>query len=285
MRESALPMADEMEKLLSELVTSSKELSTRQDAAVAEIMSSTERIGLGVGIAAVLILIGSAAYGALAIAKPLRKMAHVLTALTKDHTVEVPYITRGDEVGDNAPAAQTFKEGIIRMEQMEAEQVAAEKISAEERRVAMQKLTDDFEAAIGGIVKAAVAGDFSRRVSLEGKNGFILNLGGAMNALCENVGHAWRICANARRAGGGRLHASASLPTTRASSATLKDDANAMADRIGIDHLRHQVGRTRGVQRGGRDLDQHDRSVAANRGAGREPRSRPPPRWRRCPRP
>jgi methyl-accepting chemotaxis protein len=232
MRESALPMADEMEKLLSELVTSSKELSTRQDAAVAEIMSSTERIGLGVGIAAVLILIGSAAYGALAIAKPLRKMAHVLTALTKDHTVEVPYITRGDEVGDNAPAAQTFKEGIIRMEQMEAEQVAAEKISAEERRVAMQKLTDDFEAAIGGIVKAAVAGDFSRRVSLEGKDGFILNLGGAMNALCENVATTMEDLAQMFAALAEGDFSRRITADYQGIFGTLKGDANAMADRI-----------------------------------------------------
>ena len=93
----------------------------------------------------------------------MRKMAHVLTTLTKDHSVEVPYTTRGDEVGDNARAAQTFKENLIRMEQMEAEQAAAEKASAEERAAAMQKLTDEFESAIGGLVKSAVAGDFSKR--------------------------------------------------------------------------------------------------------------------------
>jgi hypothetical protein len=161
MRESAAPMASELETLLADVAKSSNERETQVSAALLQTLSSTERIAMGVGLAAVLTLIGSAAYGALAIARPMRRMAQVLTALTKDHTVEVPYTTRGDEVGDNARGAQTFKEGLIRMEQMKVEQVAAEKLSAEERRVAMQKLTDDFEAAIGGIVKAAVVGDFT----------------------------------------------------------------------------------------------------------------------------
>jgi len=44
------------------------------------------------------------------------------------------------------------------MQRMEAEQKAAEKLSAEERQAAMQKLTDDFEATIGGIVKRRWSG-------------------------------------------------------------------------------------------------------------------------------
>jgi methyl-accepting chemotaxis protein len=43
-----------------------------------------------------------------------------------------------------------------------------------------------IEAEIGGIVKAAVDGDLSRRIAIEGKQGFALNLSGAINALCDN---------------------------------------------------------------------------------------------------
>jgi methyl-accepting chemotaxis protein len=232
MRESALPMADEMEKLLADLVTSAKENSTKQVAALTQTMSSTEQLALGVGIAAILTLIASAAYGSFAIARPMRKMAQVLTALTKDHNVDVPYTKRGDEVGDNARAAQTFKEGLIRMEQMEAEQKAAEKISAEDRRVAMQKLTDDFEAAIGGIVKAAVVGDFSKRVALEGKEGFILNLGGAMNVLCENVATTMEDLAQMFGALAEGDFSRRITADYQGIFGILKNDANAMADRI-----------------------------------------------------
>jgi methyl-accepting chemotaxis protein len=232
MRGSALPMANEMEKLVSDFAAASKERSTRQVAALTQTMSSTEQIALGVGIAAVLTLIGSAAYGALAIARPLRRMAEVLTTLTKDHEVEVPYTTRGDEVGDNARAAQTFKEGLIRMQRMEAEQKAAEKLSAEERQAAMQKLTDDFEATIGGIVKAAVVGDFSKRVSLEGKEGFILNLGGAMNTLCANVATTMDDLAQMFSALADGDFSRRITADYQGIFAVLKNDANSMADRI-----------------------------------------------------
>ena len=63
----------------------------QQVAALTQTMSSTEQIALGVGIAAILTMIGSAAYGSLAIGRPMRKMAHVLTTLTKGL---IPYLVR-----------------------------------------------------------------------------------------------------------------------------------------------------------------------------------------------
>ena len=257
MRESAAPTANELEMLLAAVAKASNERETQVSAALLQTLSSTERIAMGVGIAAVLTLIGSAAYGALAIARPMRRMAQVLTTLTKDNTVEVPYTTRGDEVGDNARAAQTFKEGLIRMEQMKVEQVAAEKLSAEERRVAMQKLTDDFEAAIGGIVKAAVVGDFTKRVALEGKEGLILNLGSAMNVLCENVATTMEdLGRDVRRPGGGRFQ-----PAHHCRLPGHLRNSEERRQRHGgphrVHHLRDQGGRPRGGERGGGDLRQH----------------------------
>jgi methyl-accepting chemotaxis protein len=232
MRDSAAPTAAEIEKLIGDCVTVSEKAQSQVVAALTQTMSSSEQIALGAGIAAMLTLMGSAAYGSFAIARPMRKMAHVLTTLTKDHSIEVPYTTRGDEVGDNARAAQSFKENLIRMEQMEAEQKAAEKLSAEERRVAMQKLTDDFETAIGSIVKAAVAGDFSKRVSLEGKDGFILNLGGAMNDLCENVATTMEDLAHMFGALAEGDFSRRITADYQGIFGVLKTDANAMADRI-----------------------------------------------------
>ena len=232
MRDDAAPTAADIEKLISEVVSASDERQAQVVTALNQTLSSTEQIALGVGIVAVLTLIGSAAYGAFAIARPMRKMAHVLTTLSKDYSIEVPYTTRGDEVGDNARAAQAFKDGLIRMEQMEAEQKAAEKLSAEERQLAMQKLTDDFEAAIGGIVTAAVVGDFSKRVALEGKEGFILNIGGAMNELCENVA---TIMEDLAQMFGALAEGDFSRRITadyQGIFAVLKNDANSMADRI-----------------------------------------------------
>ena len=43
-----------------------------------------------------------------------------------------------------------------------------------------------IEEELDGMVKAAVAGDLTRQLSLEGKTGFMLNLSTAMNKLCES---------------------------------------------------------------------------------------------------
>jgi len=48
-------------------------------------------------------------------------------------------------------------------------------------------MAEEFQAAIGDIVAAAIAGDFSKRVALEGKSGLVLNVGSAINTLCENI--------------------------------------------------------------------------------------------------
>jgi methyl-accepting chemotaxis protein len=101
----------------------------------------------------ILVLIGSAAFGALSIARPIRRIAEVLLALgSGNKQVEVPYVGRGDEVGDAANAANTFKENLIRIERMEAEQKEAEVRAAAQRKADMHKLADDFQAAVGEIV-------------------------------------------------------------------------------------------------------------------------------------
>ena len=91
---------------------------------------------------------------------------------------------------------------------------------------------EEIEAEVDGIVKAAVAGDFSRRLPLEGKKDFMLNLASAMNALCENTESA---LANIS----GMMASLAEGDLSRRITADyegmfgkLKADANAMADRL-----------------------------------------------------
>ena len=60
--------------------------------------------------------------------------------------------------------------------------------AAAARDAALAKVMNEFDAAVGGVVKAAMAGDFSQRVPLEGKEGVILNLASAMNTMCDNIG-------------------------------------------------------------------------------------------------
>ena len=68
------------------------------------------------------------------------------------------------------------------------EKAEADRRATAEREAATARVMNEFNAAVGGIVEAAMAGDFSQRVPLEGKDGIIRNLASSMNTMCENVG-------------------------------------------------------------------------------------------------
>ena len=262
------------------------------------------------------------------ISNPLGRIARVLVELTNDRIVDVPYSTRGDEIGEIAKATEVFKQSIAEkvinlrvrsaldvvrsnvmvadddynimymnaslqsmLREAEAElrkvlpafdsgkMVGANmdvfhKDPAHQRRmldaltatheshitVGSQKLyliatpvidahgkragtvvewrnvtvEKAIEAEIDDLVKAAVAGDFSKRVPLDGKKDFMLNLATAMNSLCQNT-------ANALQDLEGMLGALADGDLTQRITAdylgmfgALKDDANRMAERIGL---------------------------------------------------
>jgi methyl-accepting chemotaxis protein len=138
-------------------------------------IASAERF---VAILAVISIVIGAAFAwliARSISRPTRAIGAVLVALSEGNkTVDVPFTDRGDEIGDNARAALTFKDNLVRMERMEAEQReadtraaeekrladareaaqqrAAEEKAAADRKVAMHALADEFERAVGAII-------------------------------------------------------------------------------------------------------------------------------------
>ena len=218
------------------------------------------------------------------VAQPIRRIATVLTELTNDRIVDVPYANRADEVGEIAKATEVFKQSIAEkvinlrvrsaldvvssnvmvadgdynimymnttMQEMlrEAEAELRKALpafdssklvganmdvfhkNAAHQRKMLDELTSShenhitvgsqkfqlvatpvidphgkragtvvewrnetieksIESEVDGLVKAAVAGDFSKRVPLEGKKDFMLNLSTAMNSLCDNTGKA-----------------------------------------------------------------------------------------------
>src|SRR4051812_6150121 len=141
--------------LLDRAIAVSTELSDRatHDAAVG--VAKANRIRLAVGLAVTLLLIGTAVFAALAIGKPIRRIGEVLMRLANGNTsVAIPYTDRGDEIGDTARVAGIFKDNLLRIGAIEAEQKAAEQRQLAERKAAMLTLADTFEATIGEIVNA-----------------------------------------------------------------------------------------------------------------------------------
>jgi methyl-accepting chemotaxis protein len=82
------------------------------------------------------------------------KMSKAMRKLAEgDNTVDVPGMDRKDEIGEMSQAVQVFKENAIRNKELEAEQEAQKRRSEEEKHAMMNKLADEFDASVGGIVQ------------------------------------------------------------------------------------------------------------------------------------
>jgi methyl-accepting chemotaxis protein len=116
------------------------------------------RIDLGIGLFVILLLAGIAVFGSVTIGRPIRRVGEVLLELAQGNkNVDVPFTQRRDEVGDNARAAQTFKEKLVRIEQLEnAEKETAQRM-ADQRRSAMHELAGKFEATVASVVRSVSA--------------------------------------------------------------------------------------------------------------------------------
>jgi methyl-accepting chemotaxis protein len=148
-----VPTVREIKTRIDKLVVVANETAALRQDQLLEQLNQVATIGLIVGVLVVVVLIGSALFSVLSIARPIRRIGEVLLELANGNkAVEIPFTARGDEVGDNARAARTFKDNLIRIEQMEAEQKNQETIAAAQRKAEMIKLADAFQAAVGGIV-------------------------------------------------------------------------------------------------------------------------------------
>jgi len=135
MTNKADPTRVELDKILEETGKFVSERATvlAQQLAAQESRSTT--IALVLNIIVMLVLLGSAVFAALNVARPIRRIGEVLLELAKGNkAVEVPYGERGDEVGDNARAALTFRDNLVRIEKMEAEQKRTEAEAAAARK-------------------------------------------------------------------------------------------------------------------------------------------------------
>jgi methyl-accepting chemotaxis protein len=89
------------------------------------------------------------------ISRPVSGMTRAMTALASgDHSVDIPGTDRGDEIGSMAQAVQVFRKGMIEADRLRGEQEEAAKRAEVEKRAAMRKLADDFEKAVGDIVRS-----------------------------------------------------------------------------------------------------------------------------------
>jgi methyl-accepting chemotaxis protein len=158
MREQADPLRLQLDKAIEEVLAISSSRAAELEAAHAAQEARGETINTGGDLLVFFALIGSAIFAALNVARPTRRIASLLLELADgSKSVEIPYTGRGDEIGEAARAAQAFRDNLLRMESMEAEQKEAEARTQAAQRADKQRLADDFETAVGSIVASVTS--------------------------------------------------------------------------------------------------------------------------------
>jgi methyl-accepting chemotaxis protein len=96
--------------------------------------------------------------GIFGLARPIARLKTVMEAFAKnDLAHDVPGSERGDELGEMSRTVEVFKVNALEVERMRADQQATEAQRAAQRKDDMNKLADDFEAAVGEIIKSVAA--------------------------------------------------------------------------------------------------------------------------------
>jgi methyl-accepting chemotaxis protein len=169
------------------------------------------------------------------ISNPITALTHSMRELAAGNfDVVLPGLARRDEVGNIARAVDAFKvKAAEKAEREAAERIEQDRRTEADRQAALAKMADEFQASVGDIVRAAAAGDFSRRVALEGKSGLVLNVGTLINGLCDNVARALHDLVQMLSALSEGDLSERIVSDYQGDFATLKNNANATAERIG----------------------------------------------------
>jgi methyl-accepting chemotaxis protein len=89
------------------------------------------------------------------VTRPIRAITDVMRRLAEgDATVAIPGTARRDEIGDMAAAVEVFKENAIERQRLAGDRAAAKQRAADRRSAEMRRFADQFEGALGQIVKA-----------------------------------------------------------------------------------------------------------------------------------
>jgi methyl-accepting chemotaxis protein len=110
---------------------------------------------LGLLAAAVIFAVGMMLTISRRVTGPLRMIQDAMLKVAGgDFSAEVSFDDRKDEIGALGNAMRAFKGSMVEAERLRADQKEAETRSASQRKAEMQRLADEFKAAVGNIVDA-----------------------------------------------------------------------------------------------------------------------------------
>lgn len=141
-------------KNFGELNTARKAIAKQVDQDFDGMIQSTMSTALVVLVVCFVFAGASAAYLLRKISLPLARLNGAMTALgAGDLGIVVPGVGRRDELGEMARTVELFKTNGLEVERLRAEQQASASRAAEQQKSVMIKLADDFEGAVGQIVR------------------------------------------------------------------------------------------------------------------------------------
>ena len=87
------------------------------------------------------------------VVNPLKALTTTMDTLaTGKLDITVAGVQRGDEIGTMAKSVESFRNGLLQVEQMKADQETQKALAATEKRASMNALADRFQASVGGVV-------------------------------------------------------------------------------------------------------------------------------------
>jgi methyl-accepting chemotaxis protein len=123
---------------------------------------------IGISIAAIVLALSIAFALARAIVRPVKAMTGAMGRLAQgDMATEIPGTDRKDEIGEMSQAVRVFKDSMVEAERLRTEQERQKVEAAAQRKADMQRLADDFEAAVGDVVKTVASAATQLRSSAQ----------------------------------------------------------------------------------------------------------------------
>lgn len=109
---------------------------------------------IAAGSLAVILAITLAAAIIAGISRGIQSVVRPMESLAAgDLTVAIPLQGAKTEIGSIASAVQVFKDGLIRMRELEMASQQARLAAEEQRKVGMRQMADSFETAVGGVIE------------------------------------------------------------------------------------------------------------------------------------
>jgi methyl-accepting chemotaxis protein len=131
------------------------------------IASIKELVFVGIGVLSIIAFLVFAF--ARSLTKPITLLEGAMGELARGkNDTFIPGLDRDDEIGDMAKAVGVFKENALQIESMNAETENLKKRAEIEKREAMNKMANDFDARVGGVIRTLSSAAEGMTMSAQG---------------------------------------------------------------------------------------------------------------------